>query len=216
MRIDAVGFDLDGTLYSRALMYRLSVPLVLRHPRLVTQFAHVRREVRCLQSIDGFHATQARLLGARLGVEEARAAALIDRVIYGEWMRMLRRIRPFPHVRETIAGLRGLGLKLGLMSDYPVVDKLRFLGLQDLWDTSFCSEDTGYLKPHGEPFRRLAADLGVEPRRILYVGDSVSFDLHGAAAAGMHTALVKRRHPDAEICFDSYRAFVAMVRERFG
>ncbi len=216
MKIDAVAFDVDGTLYSHSLMNRLSVPLLLRHPRLLLHFGRVRRSIRRLDHIDSFRAAQARLLAARLRIEEARAGALIDRVIYGEWMCLLRRIHPFPHVRATLLRLRGLGLKLGLLSDFPVERKLEFLGLQGLWDTSFCSEDTGYLKPHPSPFQRLARDLGVEPRRILYVGDSVSYDVQGAAAAGMHTALVGRRHPAADLCFRSYEGFVDMVQKRFG
>jgi putative hydrolase of the HAD superfamily len=216
MTIDAVGFDLDGTLYSRGMMYRLSVPLLLCHPRLLLHFGHVRRSLRHLERIDGFRATQARLLAARLRMEEQRAGALIDRVIYGDWMRLLRGIRPFPHVSAALAGLRALGLKLGLLSDYPVEDKLGFLGLRGPWITSFCSEDTGYLKPHRNPFQRLSRDLGVEPRRILYVGDSISFDVRGAAAAGMRTALVGRRDPAADLCFNSYDCLVDMVQERFG
>lgn len=216
MKIDAVGFDMDGTLYSHALMSRLSLPLLARHPRLIFHFSRVRRDVRRLDRIDGFHGTQARLLAVRLGIDPAEAEGLIERVIYGEWMDLLSGIRPFPHVRAALARLRALGLRLGLMSDYPVERKLGFLGLQGLWDVSFCSEDTDHLKPHASPFRRLARELGAEPARILYVGDSISYDVRGAAAAGMHTALIGRSYPGSAICFRSYARFAEMVESRFG
>ncbi len=216
MKIDAVGFDLDGTLYSHARMSRLSLPLVVRNPRVIFHFSRVRREVRRLDRIDGFRATQARLLADRLGIEAAEAEARIERLVYGEWISLLRRIRPFPHLHGALARLRAMGLRLGLMSDYPVERKLVFLGLQGLWDACFCSEETGYLKPRPEPFQRLARDLGTEPSRILYVGDSLSYDVRGAAAVGMHTALIGRRDPAAELCFRSYKRFAELVAERFG
>lgn len=216
MKIDAVGFDMDGTMYSHALMSRLSLPLALRHPRLVFHFSRVRRVVHRLDRIDSLRGTQARLLANRLGIDAARAEALIERVIYREWMDLLSQIRPFPHVRAALERLRGMGLRLGLMSDYPVDRKLGFLGLQGLWDASFCSEETGYLKPHPRPFLRLARELGVDPARMLYVGDSVSFDVKGAAGVGMRTALIGRRSPAADICFHSYARFVEMVERRFG
>lgn len=216
MRIDAVGFDMDGTLYSHALMSRLSVPLLVRHPRVIYHFSRVRRDVRRLDRIEGFRRTQATLLAARLGIDAAEAGALIERVIYGEWISLLRGIRPFPLLRTALAQLRAMGLRLGLMSDYPVERKLGFLGLQGLWDASFCSEETGYLKPHPNPFRRLARELGTEPSRVLYVGDSVAYDVRGAAAVGMHTALIGREDSASEVCFRSYARFAELVEKRFG
>ncbi len=216
MDIDAVAFDLDGTLYPRGMMYRLSVPLALRYPRFLYNFSHVRRALRRLACIDGFRETQASLVAARLGLDQAAAERLVERIVYREWVAMLRGIRPFPHVRAALARLRAAGLRLGLMSDSPVEEKLAFLGLEGLWDVSFCSEETGYLKPHPSPFRRLAADLGVEPRRVLYVGDSVSYDVKGAAAAGMRTALIGGRRCGADLSFSSYRGLADLVQSRFG
>ncbi len=215
MEIHAVGFDLDGTLYPCVMMYRLSLPLALRYPRFLYHFNHVRRALRRLACIDGFRETQASLVAARLGMDRVEAERLVDRVIYREWVEMLRGIRPFPHVRPALERLRAAGLRLGLMSDSPVAEKLRFLGLEGLWDVSFCSEETGYLKPHPSPFRRLAADLGVEPARMLYVGDSPAYDVKGAAAAGMRTALIGARRRGADLSFSSYRSLADLVESRF-
>jgi putative hydrolase of the HAD superfamily len=215
MKIDAVAFDVDGTLYPRSLMYRCSLRLALRHPRFVWAFSGARRTIRRLASIDDFHGTQAALVAQQLGVDPARAGDLVERIIYGEWQQMLSGIRPFPHVDNALERLRGAGLRLGVMSDYPVERKLEYLGLQRGWQASFCSEDTGYLKPHPNPFRRLAADLGVEPSRILYVGDSPSYDIAGAVAAGMRAACVGRRSPQADFSFTSYRELPDIVARRY-
>jgi putative hydrolase of the HAD superfamily len=216
MNIDAVGFDLDGTLYPRSMMYRLSFPLALRYPRFLYHFSRVRRALRKLACIDGFRETQASLVAARLGLDQATAERLVERIVYREWVAMLRGIRPFPHVRAALERLRAAGLRLGLMSDSPVEEKLAFLGLEGLWDASFCSEETGYLKPHPSPFGRLAAELGADPRRVLYVGDSESYDVAGAAAAGMRTALIGGRRRGADLTFSSYRVLAELVERRFG
>jgi putative hydrolase of the HAD superfamily len=215
MKIDAVAFDVDGTLYPRSLMYRCSLSLALRHPRFVWAFSHARRAIRRLASIDDFHSTQAALVAQRLGVDAASAGDLVERIIYVEWQQMLSGIRPFPHVERALEQLRNAGLRLGVMSDYPVERKLEYLGLQLGWKTSFCSEETGYLKPHPSPFRRLAADLGVEPARILYVGDSPLYDIEGAVAAGMRAACVGRRSPQADFSFTSYRELSEIVARRY-
>jgi len=216
MTIDAVAFDLDGTLYPRAMMHWLSLPLAARYPRFVYHFSRVRRILRRLARIDNFRGTQAGLVAARLGMDVAGAEALIERIVYREWVDLLRGIRPFPQVRDALASLRGRGLRLGLMSDFPVEEKLGFLGLRGLWDVSLCSEEAGYLKPHERPFRVLAQHLGAPPGRILYVGDSVSYDVRGAASAGMRTALLGRRSASADLSVASYAGFHDLIARRFG
>jgi putative hydrolase of the HAD superfamily len=215
MRIDAVAFDVDGTLYPRSLMYRRSVRLAARHPRFVWAFNQVRRTLRRLTHIDDFRRTQARLVAERLGLDPARAGDLVERIIYREWEDMLEGIRPFPHVESALERLRAAGLRLGVMSDYPVKRKLVYLGLHRGWLSSFCSEETGYLKPDRRPFARLAAELDVEPGRILYVGDSTTCDIEGAVAAGMRAARVGRRSPQADFSFKSYRELFDIVVERY-
>jgi putative hydrolase of the HAD superfamily len=64
-----------------------------------------------------------------------------------------------------------------------------------LWDAELCSEAAGALKPASAGFNALAAGLGVPADQILYVGNSYRFDVLGAAAAGMKTALRVNRIP---------------------
>lgn len=48
-----------------------------------------------------------------------------------------------------------------------------------------------YGKPHGPVFRAVEAALGVAPRRMLMVGDSLEHDIAGGFAAGWSTAFVR-------------------------
>lgn len=81
---------------------------------------------------------------------------------------------------------------------------LRDLFTRDV-DLIGTSDDWGASKPDPEFFRRVAAVVPAEPDEILYVGDRVDNDLRPGAAAGMHTALV-RRGPWAMIQWDTEEA----------
>jgi FMN phosphatase YigB (HAD superfamily) len=64
-----------------------------------------------------------------------------------------------------------------------------FAGDVDLIGTS---DDWGASKPDPAFFRRVTEVVPAEPGEMLYVGDRVDNDIRPAAAAGMHTALVRR------------------------
>ena len=224
MRISAVAFDVDGTLYPNRMMYRLSIPVFLGHPRFTYHYNSVRKELRRQDSYDNFREQQADLLAARLGTSRAKASELIQRRVYEQWTESLRRIRPFPYLRETLTALRDRGLKLGVMSDYPPRQKLGYLGVEDFFSCAMASEDSGYLKPDRRPFMRLAECLECVPSQILYVGDSYDYDVRGASGVGMHTAHLTRkratrRHclsePTADIRFSSYKVLPELVDQAF-
>jgi putative hydrolase of the HAD superfamily len=201
--IDAAAFDLDGTLYPNYGLNLKLWPFILREWRLLAAFGRARSTIRRLQRqgdsslppATEFYAFQAGLTAGYLGKPEEAAQTLvkIETLMYRGWEPLFRDIKIFPHVRETLAAFREQGLKLGLLSDFPPEVKLEYLGLSGLWDVVRCSEQEGRLKPDPLPFTRLAAALGLPPERILYVGNSYSYDAAGAAAAGMQAALVCSR-----------------------
>jgi putative hydrolase of the HAD superfamily len=88
--------------------------------------------------------------------------------------------------------LRGLGLKLGVVSN--AIDPpgllhrdLEQLGVAERVDIAVFSSEVGLRKPHPAIFERALADLGVAASAALFVGDSLAADIAGAAAVGMHT-----------------------------
>jgi putative hydrolase of the HAD superfamily len=92
---------------------------------------------------------------------------------------------------ETLAALRKRGITLGLLSDFPPETKLKNLKIFEYWDTVVCSEQAGYLKPDPAPFLEMAKRMGAPPEQILYVGNSIAYDVAGAHKAGMKAALVR-------------------------
>ncbi len=207
MKLRAIAFDIDGTLYPNWQMFLASFPTLFIAPFTVAAFEKVRREIRTLTYDEDFYTLQTRLLARRLRCGEERARRILERKFYGLWEWSYGVIRPYPYLRETMVALRGRGLKLGVLSDFPPQQKLEALGVDDLPDAVVCSERTGYLKPHAIPFLNLARRLEARPEEILYVGNNYAYDVEGARAAGMKTAYIGRyssRRPAADIYFTSF------------
>lgn len=222
MRVRAIAFDLDGTLYPALSLNRRCVDLFLAHPRVILAFSSVRRQLRRLQQRDGFaptdsdslHALQAALLAARLGVPEARARDAMERIFYEEIPRRFATIPPYPGVAAALETLRSRGFALAALSDLPPEEKLRALGLSAFFPRILCAEDTGALKPHPRVFETLSRALGASPGEILYVGNNTRYDIGGAKAAGMRAALRGKRPSAADFSFARWDDFSSWARDK--
>ena len=69
---------------------------------------------------------------------------------------------------------------------------LEMIGLAGFFSVSLNARQIGVAKPHLFCFQKLARDLCVEPRNILYVGDDPFLDVEAARAAGLRTAWMNR------------------------
>jgi putative hydrolase of the HAD superfamily len=218
--IDGIAFDLDGTLYPNYRFYIRLIPFILREFPLLWAFGKARDVLRgkipgkTVQKApatgEDFYDAQARHMGAFLKKDMAFIKEQTERLIYRGWEPLFRKIKPFPHVRETLAAIRRGGLRMGLMSDFPPERKLEHLGLGGIWDAVCCSEQVGRLKPAPEPFEELARAMGLKPERLLYVGNSLSYDVIGAKKAGMKAALIcsplqRKGRAEADFVFNDYR-----------
>jgi Predicted hydrolase (HAD superfamily) len=224
MRFDAVAFDLDGTLYSEYRLYLRALPLALGRVRRLSAFNASRQRMRVLAAeasasapygpMDGesFRAMEAALYARSLGLDPSQARQEIERDFYGRVVEAFSRVRPYPGLVPALDALRDSGLRLALLSDLPPVRKLELLGLSGRFEFALCSEDSGKLKPAAEPFEMLLSRLGLPPERVLYVGNSRRFDVAGAKAAGMASAIVtRRRAPEADLAFWDWRELVSFA-----
>jgi putative hydrolase of the HAD superfamily len=208
MDIDAVAFDIDGTLYPNSRMYLNSILFSLPRLRFLYYFRQVRMRIRSVRPVVNFRETQAQILSDLMNVPRGRAMRRIEHAIYGRWQRTFRHIRPYPFLSDLLLRLKSHGYAVGVLSDFPVGDKLAHLNLPHVWDCVISSEETGYLKPNPEPFIHLASCLGTVPERVLYVGNSYEYDVIGAFNVGMKTAHLAREPAGgslADIIFDDYR-----------
>ncbi len=207
MKIKAVGFDIDGTLYPDASMYLYSVFAFMHHPRLFYHFGKVRKDIRNIQYTGDFRRIQAEMVAASLHITPERAESLINRHIYSKLEVVFRNVKPYKNVRPVLLSLKRSGIVLGAMSDLPVGRKLDYLNVGDLIDVAFSSEETNYLKPSPVPFKHLVREFNVLPEEILYVGNNYRYDILGASALGMRTAHLSKKEVEdsaADFTFSSF------------
>jgi len=216
--IEGVAFDLDGTLYPN---YRLNIrllPSLLKNWRLLSTFGKARNIIRKEQKelsspFPDFYRRQTEIIAEILNKPPELIDEKIELLFYKGWEHFFKKIKLFKGTAETLAALRKTGYKLGLLSDFPPETKLEYLGISGIWDAVLCSERCGALKPHPLSFTELAAAMSLPPEKILYVGNSHSYDVTGANRAGMKTAWIKnplfpgcgRKKPLPDFSFSNYR-----------
>jgi putative hydrolase of the HAD superfamily len=89
----------------------------------------------------------------------------------------------------SLRALRDRGLRLGVLSNFTGnLDRcLAELGLASLFDVAIDSAIAGVRKPEAAIFHLALAQLGVDARRALMVGDNPFADIRAAARLGMST-----------------------------
>ena len=217
--IEGVGFDLDGTLYPNYRLHYKLIPFVVKELRLLAAFGKAREVIRNEQENDlsnlqgDFYGYQAGVVARLLKVPEGPLKDKIDLLIYKGWEPLFKNVKLCKGAKELLYTLKKEGFKLGVLSDFPVKTKLEHLGISEVWDAQLCTEHCGAVKPHPLSFAKLAEAMGLPPEKILYVGNSHSYDIIGAARAGMKTALIKSplypgwrfKNPKPDFIFSDYR-----------
>jgi len=121
----------------------------------------------------------------------------------------------FPDALPMLDTLYARGLTLGIISNWPATleDTLTRAGLRKYFSLVLSSGVVGYTKPHPEIFRMAARQLQLDPARLLYVGDSLTHDLHGATQAGLQAVLLDRRgeHSQLDARIDSLASLPSVV-----
>ena len=163
-----------------------------------------------------FYEYQARLFAESSGLSLADSKSLIKKIAYDGLKPYFQKIKPFKGVTETFQKLHEKGYKIALLSDFPPDQKGELWGLIPFCDIILGTEEIGALKPSKYPFGILAMTLELEPSQILYVGNSVRFDVRGANEAGMKSAIItsplkrifSKKIKEANISFSNYRQFL--------
>jgi len=138
-----------------------------------------RRQVEhLLEALDVDHASLDEELLAQL--EHAYATAAID--VLPELI---------PGAGEVLREVKSRGLRVGLISNtgrtpgYALREILERLGLAQSIDVMVFSNEHGVCKPQPSIFEELRRGLDVDAGEMLFVGDNVYVDVHGAQRCGM-------------------------------
>ena len=102
------------------------------------------------------------------------------------------RVQPFPYMRQSLAELRGRGIRiaLGSSSDQEEVEYYtQLLGVGELLEGTTSKSDAEFSKPSPEIFRAALERLGSDPARTLAVGDT-PYDILAAHRVPLPVAAV--------------------------
>jgi len=126
--------------------------------------------------------------GVKLNPEQWRHLAWL-------WYEPLSKVgQAEPKTKETLAVLKNLGLKLGIVSNTFVngcsLDKhLKQLGILDFFTVRVYSYEFDFRKPNAQIFNVAAKRIGETLENILYVGDRIDKDIKPAVKTGMQAVL---------------------------
>ncbi|WP_338416280.1 phosphoglycolate phosphatase [uncultured Sphaerotilus sp.] len=187
MSIDAITFDLDGTLVDTAAEIAEAVNRTLADfglaPRPLDEITHLIG--------NGLHPLMVRLL-QRLQVEQP---ALVGRLFADEVLPVLDRhyaatvgtqAQPYPGVPEALDALLAEGVRLGCVTNKEGRHARRVLevcGLAGRLELLIAGDTLPEKKPHASVLQQAAQRLGVVPERLAHVGDSRT-DIESACNAG--------------------------------
>jgi 2-phosphoglycolate phosphatase len=181
--VDAVLFDLDGTLIDSA-----------------PDLAGAANDLRAQRGLEALPYEALRpmvgagargMVGVAFGVRpgEDGFEPLRDAFLARYAERMLERTRVFDAVEPVLRTLSAAGVPWGIVTNKitryaePVV---RGLGLDARAGVLISGDTTAHAKPHPEPLLEAARRLGREAARCVYVGDDLR-DMQAGRAAGMAT-----------------------------
>lgn len=109
---------------------------------------------------------------------------------------------------ERVAARFPVGLLTNGFADVQHAKLARFPRLRDRLTTLVISEEVGVMKPHRAIFDHAAGLAGTAPEHLLYIGDSLRSDIHGATRAGWRAAWYgghPQQAPEGVLCFDDWQ-----------
>ncbi len=185
-RLEAVLFDLDGTLLDTApdmtgALNRLRV----EHGHAVIPPASLRQFVS--------HGSARLVREGFPGITEERFPVLQKRFLDIYYENLHEGTRLFPRMHETLERLRQLGVPAGIVTNKPgwltapLLDKL---GIAHRFACVVSGDTLPQRKPHPAPLLHAATLAGVQAARCVYVGDAER-DIQAARAAGMPSLIAR-------------------------
>jgi len=101
---------------------------------------------------------------------------------------------PWEPFADTVF-LNEIDIPMGIISNFNSTLKEKLKSFFDVTFTDiFVSEELGVAKPSLEFYGKAMDKIGIDPKDIIYVGDSVKLDLEPALAIGMNAFLIDREN----------------------
>lgn len=189
--IKGIIFDLDGTLYSQPKMhaymllklflYYIIRPQKLYELRVIYFFRKKRYEsIGCNDLEHSQYKVTSDYL--KIPIEEVRR--IISFWIQEKPLKCIKNCR-YSYIPHLFKQFRLMNMKIAVVSDYPIEEKLKALEL--IADVMVCStdKDVNSFKPDPKGFIVASEKMDVLPENCIVIGDRDDKDGEGARLAGM-------------------------------
>lgn len=201
--LKALIFDVDGTLYRqspvrRAMLFRL-IGAHLKTPRKGFSTFKALRAFRRAQeglrtqagTFEDAATAQLKLACEWAGMKTEVMTPLVTRWMEREPLGLLAgALRE--GASEMLQAARDRGLRLGVFSDYPALEKLKAMKIAHFFDAVVTAQDPEVRRFKPDPRGLLVTlrRLGVESHEAFYVGDRAEVDGVAAMRAGIRCAII--------------------------
>lgn len=214
--LQAVIFDVDGTLYDQAKLRRRMAagfiksyafrPWLARELIVINHFRR-ERERHIFDDVADLERAQYRWAAEASGEPAEKVRRLVQKWMYDFPLRYLASCR-HPGVADFFRMLGEKGIIRAIFSDYPARDKLAALGLSADYIFSAADKEINRLKPDPAGLRYIMKRLGVTAEHCLFIGDRDDRDGECARRAGMPFLLLDSRNPGKPCTFTGYAALL--------
>lgn len=152
----------------------------------------------------GFPATPADEVGfwhgfwQQLGDDLALSKGVVAKLRTFEYVSVLR---PYPDARHALQIAKEHGLRVGILSNFPLATietSLAATNLLDLVDVALSSSNIGVAKPEPAAYEQMMQALDIPPTAALFFDDT-PIHIAGARQLGFTTYLVNRQRPEHDL-----------------
>lgn len=196
-KIKALVFDLDRTLYDRwstlrgiCYLMRKRFPHWWRKGMSFEQFYEEYHDSDCEHIYGGWEEVHEDFLRKGMFADPPGADEFRDEML--ECFKIIA--VPIPTVRDMLCEFREKGYKLGIITNGESKlqwKKIELLDFEPLFDSILVSGDLGFGKPDVRIFQKMADDLGVAPKEMVFIGDGPYIDVQGAYNIGCTPVFIK-------------------------
>lgn len=128
----------------------------------------------------------------KLGISSKKAREKAEDVLLLHRIYIREKKHLFPNVEQELLELKKQGIKLALLSNAQTCFVRHELP-QEIWklfDAAVVSQEVNLKKPSKEVFKMLFSELEVEPKDVVFVGDSATDDMIPSGELGCHSVMI--------------------------
>jgi 2-haloacid dehalogenase len=191
-RIDAVAFDLYGTLLEVASVGRAAAEVTEEPTALVDLWRQKQLEYSWLRSLMGRYQDFWTTTGDALDYSLDRLGITVDDATRARLLAAWLDVRVYPEVPGALAALAPRGLAVLSNGNTEMLEAgLAAAGLRDRFEHVLSVDEVGVFKPHPSVYELALKAFSLPAERILFVSSN-PWDVAGARTFGLPVAWVNR------------------------